>query len=57
MKRKEEDGFGGGKWMGRWRWVGERDASIEVEVVQWRKIDGSMEVGWGRKRDGSMVWR
>ena len=57
MKRKEEDGFGEGKWMDRWRWVGERDASIEVEVVQWRKIDGSMEVGWGRKRDGSMVWR
>ena len=40
--------------MGWWMWVGERDGLVEVEVVRWRKIDGSVEVGWWRKMDGSV---
>ena len=33
------------------------EVEVEVEVVWWRTIDGFVEVGRGRKRDGSVLWR
>ena len=42
-KKKGGRWVGGGKGMGWWRWVGERDGLVELEVIWWRKMDGLVD--------------